>query len=129
MYQNLEIKTNWALIKWIYSEIELLIKQTKNNSFYKRKNDVIEISLKFYDIYMFEFQFRTSIVSSAIECYQCNSEYDPRCGDPFDPYSLGKVNCSLKTRLEHLPNADPILCRKTRQKSINYFFFAFSKFI
>ncbi|XP_031634848.1 uncharacterized protein LOC116348117 [Contarinia nasturtii] len=54
--------------------------------------------------------------TTAIECYQCNSEFDPRCGDPFDPYSLGKVNCSLKTRLEHLPNVEPVLCRKTTQK-------------
>lgn len=39
------------------------------------------------------------LATSAIECYQCNSEYDPRCGDPFDSYSLGKVNCSLKSHL------------------------------
>lgn len=59
------------------------------------------------------------LATSAIECYQCNSEYDPRCGDPFDSYSLGKVNCSLKSHLEHLPNIDPVLCRKTTQIS-NY---------
>ncbi|XP_015515246.1 uncharacterized protein LOC107220945 isoform X1 [Neodiprion lecontei] len=52
----------------------------------------------------------------AIVCYQCNSEYDPRCGDPFDPYSLGTVNCSFQPRLEHLGNADPTLCRKTSQR-------------
>lgn len=63
------------------------------------------------------FLFKTA--TSAIECYQCNSEYDPRCGDPFDSYSLGKVNCSLKIHLEHLPNIDPVLCRKTTQIS-NY---------
>lgn len=56
-------------------------------------------------------------VTSAIECYQCNSEYDPRCGDPFDEYSIGKVNCSLKPPLEHLPGQTPVLCRKTTQKS------------
>lgn len=59
--------------------------------------------------------FRIS-ATSAIECYQCNSEYDPRCGDPFDPYSLGKVDCNLKTHPDHLPNNDPVLCRKTTQK-------------
>lgn len=51
-------------------------------------------------------------------CYQCNSEYDPRCGDPFDPYSLGMVNCSMKQHLEHLPGVEPSLCRKSTQKSI-----------
>ncbi|KAL1139369.1 hypothetical protein AAG570_006353 [Ranatra chinensis] len=49
-------------------------------------------------------------------CYQCNSEYDPRCGDPFDPYSLGTVNCSLLEPLEHLPGYKPTICRKNVQK-------------
>ncbi|XP_011499583.1 PREDICTED: uncharacterized protein LOC105363551 [Ceratosolen solmsi marchali] len=53
---------------------------------------------------------------AAVICYQCNSEYDPRCGDPFDPYSLGTVNCSFQPRLEHLSNLEPTLCRKIRQK-------------
>ncbi|KAK1119773.1 hypothetical protein K0M31_013187 [Melipona bicolor] len=52
----------------------------------------------------------------AIICYQCNSEYDPRCGDPFDPYSLGTVNCSFQPRLEHLSHEKPVLCRKISQR-------------
>ncbi|XP_012538129.1 uncharacterized protein LOC105837693 [Monomorium pharaonis] len=52
----------------------------------------------------------------AIICYQCNSEYDPRCGDPFDSYSLGTVNCSFQPRLEHLSYLEPTLCRKISQK-------------
>lgn len=52
----------------------------------------------------------------SITCYQCNSEYDPRCGDPFDPYSLGTVNCSMKKQLDHLEGFKPVLCRKTVQK-------------
>lgn len=66
-------------------------------------------------------------VSSAIVCYQCNSEYDPRCGDPFDAYSLGQVNCSMKVQLEHLPGKEPVLCRKTRQKSTQFSRFIFAK--
>ncbi|XP_014211996.1 uncharacterized protein LOC106641898, partial [Copidosoma floridanum] len=53
---------------------------------------------------------------AAVICYQCNSEYDPRCGDPFDPYSLGTVNCSFQPRLEHLNSVEPTLCRKISQK-------------
>ncbi|CAK9815599.1 hypothetical protein ANTQUA_LOCUS8513 [Anthophora quadrimaculata] len=51
-----------------------------------------------------------------IICYQCNSEYDPRCGDPFDPYTLGTVNCSFQPRLEHLNHLEPTLCRKISQR-------------
>jgi hypothetical protein len=53
--------------------------------------------------------------TSAIMCYHCNSEYDPRCGDPFDPYSLGQVNCSVQPKPEHITE-EPTLCRKMSQK-------------
>ncbi|XP_043480210.1 uncharacterized protein LOC122509940 [Leptopilina heterotoma] len=52
----------------------------------------------------------------ALTCYQCNSAYDPRCGDPFDSYSLGTVNCSFQPRLEHLKHLEPAVCRKISQK-------------
>lgn len=55
--------------------------------------------------------------STALICYDCNSEYDPRCGDPFEPYSIGEVNCSKQEPLEHLKDKyKPSLCRKTTQK-------------
>ncbi|CAH0765161.1 unnamed protein product [Bemisia tabaci] len=53
---------------------------------------------------------------SSISCYSCNSAFDPRCADPFDPYSIGIVNCSLRPRLEHLPELEPVICRKTYMK-------------
>lgn len=56
-----------------------------------------------------------TVDSSAIMCYHCNSEYDPRCGDPFNSYSLGVVNCSVTPRPEHITE-EPTLCRKIMQK-------------
>lgn len=52
----------------------------------------------------------------AITCYDCNSEYDPRCGDPFDPYTLGQIDCNERHPLEHLPGSNATLCRKLVQK-------------
>ncbi|XP_049787137.1 uncharacterized protein LOC126249742 [Schistocerca nitens] len=52
----------------------------------------------------------------SVVCYQCNSQYDPRCGDPFDPYTLGEVNCSMKPPLEHLGKIQPTICRKIVQR-------------
>lgn len=58
------------------------------------------------------------------QCYDCNSEYDPRCGDPFNNYSIGIVNCTEKKIPEQLMDIDrpdrqlvPSVCRKIVQKS------------
>ncbi|XP_063217888.1 uncharacterized protein LOC134528307 [Bacillus rossius redtenbacheri] len=51
-----------------------------------------------------------------ISCYQCNSAYDPRCGDPFDPYSLGAGDCNARPKLTHIHNVEATMCRKITQK-------------
>ncbi|KAG4067694.1 hypothetical protein HA402_005466 [Bradysia odoriphaga] len=49
-------------------------------------------------------------------CYECNSAYDPRCGENFDAFSLALVNCSLKETPSHLRELQPEICRKITQK-------------
>ncbi|XP_028143040.1 uncharacterized protein LOC114336851 [Diabrotica virgifera virgifera] len=60
---------------------------------------------------------------SILQCYDCNSEYDPRCGDPFNPYTIGMINCTDRNTPEHLLDPDdpekklrPTLCRKIVQR-------------
>ncbi|XP_067008329.1 UPAR/Ly6 domain-containing protein crok-like [Anabrus simplex] len=54
----------------------------------------------------------------SVTCYQCNSAYDPRCGDPFDAFSLGEVNCQMRQVPDHLEhNITSTICRKIVQKT------------
>jgi predicted metal-binding protein len=66
---------------------------------------------------------------SCILCYDCNSAFDPRCGEEFDSFSLGIVNCSLRDPLDHIPLTEATLCRSIKMDSeyflsdpIMYFF-------
>lgn len=72
------------------------------------------------DVFIVKYEFylkATKIFTdtNAIMCYHCNSAYDPRCGDPFDSFSLGQVNCSVTPRPEHITE-EPTLCRKIKQR-------------
>ncbi|XP_050315119.1 uncharacterized protein LOC126749472 [Anthonomus grandis grandis] len=64
-------------------------------------------------------------INPSLQCFDCNSEYDPRCGDPFDNYTIAFVNCSEIKPPEHLLNPEqmqqnqilkPTVCRKIIQK-------------
>ncbi|XP_023943969.1 uncharacterized protein LOC112050068 [Bicyclus anynana] len=49
--------------------------------------------------------------ASSIFCYDCNSAFDPRCGENFDSFSLGVVNCSLRDPPDHIEPLEPTFCR------------------
>ena len=69
-----------------------------------------------------------------MKCWECNSKYDSRCGDPYSNFSVALVDCDQKhDDVGHLlegfdkdnKTGDPIakLCRKTTQigkKKIDY---------
>ncbi|XP_013780410.1 uncharacterized protein LOC106464798 [Limulus polyphemus] len=56
-----------------------------------------------------------TIQVSAIKCWRCRSDLDPRCADPFDNTSLPITDCSVYS-FEHLPGMKATMCRKMRQK-------------
>ncbi|VVC45132.1 Hypothetical protein CINCED_3A001139 [Cinara cedri] len=54
--------------------------------------------------------------AKSIICYKCNSKYDYRCGDPFQHYTLGLVNCNITEVPSHLQGKEPVICRKSVQR-------------
>ncbi|VVC98429.1 unnamed protein product [Leptidea sinapis] len=40
-----------------------------------------------------------------------SSAFDPRCGEEFDHFNLGVVNCSLKDPIDHIPPMESTFCR------------------
>uniref|UniRef100_A0A034WML7 Uncharacterized protein n=1 Tax=Bactrocera dorsalis TaxID=27457 RepID=A0A034WML7_BACDO len=52
----------------------------------------------------------------AIKCWDCRSDNDPKCGNPFDNSSLVITDCAQEPELQHLPGVRPTMCRKIRQK-------------
>ena len=61
------------------------------------------------------YSFHPRLVS-AIHCWDCASNINPNCGDPFNTYSFEKVDCDQKVR-PHLRGMNATLCRKIIQRS------------
>merc|ERR1719481_140345 len=53
--------------------------------------------------------------SLSIKCWECRSDGDPKCADPFDNRSFPITDCAGRSR-EHLPGLEATMCRKIRQK-------------
>ncbi|XP_026292986.1 uncharacterized protein LOC113217342 [Frankliniella occidentalis] len=52
----------------------------------------------------------------AIKCWDCRSDADPKCADPFDNSTVPITDCRTLGNLDHLPGVRPTMCRKIRQK-------------
>lgn len=51
-----------------------------------------------------------------IRCWDCNSDNDPKCADPFDNSTVYMKDCDKEPKLDHYPEVPATMCRKTRQK-------------
>lgn len=58
----------------------------------------------------------TLIPGLSIKCWECRSDSDPKCSDPFDNSTLAITDCSKSDPKEHLPGVKATMCRKIRQK-------------
>ncbi|KAI4456131.1 atilla isoform b-related-related [Holotrichia oblita] len=52
----------------------------------------------------------------AIRCYQCTTDTDPKCADPFDNRTVGLTECLPKELGQDSAVVIPKMCRKIRQK-------------
>lgn len=52
----------------------------------------------------------------AIKCWECRSDSDPKCADPFDNSTLSITDCRQVDPKEHIPGVQATMCRKIRQK-------------
>ncbi|KAG6438511.1 uncharacterized protein LOC115453339 [Manduca sexta] len=52
----------------------------------------------------------------SIKCWNCRSNNDPKCADPFDNSTVPITDCKQEKGLSHLPDVRPSMCRKIRQK-------------
>lgn len=55
-------------------------------------------------------------IGLAIKCWDCRSDADPKCADPFDNTTFAISDCQQAPLLEHLNNMPSTMCRKIRQK-------------
>lgn len=67
------------------------------------------------------FLLRIKILGLCLKCWECRSDSDPKCADPFDNSTLSITDCKQVPSLEHLPGVRPTMCRKIRQKGKNDF--------
>ncbi|KAK9885378.1 hypothetical protein WA026_010876 [Henosepilachna vigintioctopunctata] len=52
---------------------------------------------------------------NSIKCWDCRSDIDPKCSDPFENKTFAITDCSTQS-LSHLPGQKSTMCRKMRQK-------------
>lgn len=61
------------------------------------------------------------LTGDSIRCWDCNSNHDPRCADPFDNSTVHMKNCAYEPALPHFPKVKSTMCRKIRQKGIMFY--------
>lgn len=74
---------------------------------------------KYYLFSIFITKIFLPLLGVSIKCWECRSDSDPKCSDPFDNSTLSITDCKQVAELDHLPGVRPTMCRKIRQKGNN----------
>jgi len=69
----------------------------------------------FYVLCLFTF-LQCATETFGIKCWECRSDTDPKCADPFDNSTVPITDCTQEPFLPHIPNVKATMCRKIRQK-------------
>lgn len=56
-----------------------------------------------------------SFTAISIKCWDCRSDADPKCSDPFDNTTFAITDCNDR-KLDFMPGLKSTMCRKIRQK-------------
>ncbi|GFU29851.1 uncharacterized protein NPIL_288161 [Nephila pilipes] len=54
-------------------------------------------------------------LGEALHCWECNSKYDPNCGEPFKNHTISLADCSQRF-LVHNMTITSTICRKITQR-------------
>lgn len=78
---------------------------TSNMAYCARRNHTFKISsaVIFVTAYIITALILPGTV--AIKCYECNSKLDPRCGEPFNNFTIALVDCEQQ-RKNDIPHLD-----------------------
>ncbi|GBM59577.1 hypothetical protein AVEN_30078-1 [Araneus ventricosus] len=68
-----------------------------------------------------EVKMMPSFIGEGLRCWECNSKYDPNCGEPFKEYTISLVDCSQRFLKQNM-DANATICRKITQKEIRGLF-------
>ncbi|XP_072388713.1 uncharacterized protein crok isoform X2 [Diabrotica undecimpunctata] len=76
----------------------------------------MELNLKF--IFITTVVIVSVLIKSgfSIKCWDCRSDADPKCSDPFDNTTFAITDCATLKELDYLKGVRPTMCRKIRQK-------------
>lgn len=78
------------------------------------------LEIIYFELFGFSKKFLLTIfiiiLVYSIKCWDCRSDADPKCSDPFDNTTFAITDCKQSPELDYIPHVRATMCRKIRQK-------------